>query len=268
MQPIITQSLDNNYLLPSILANNKWIDDVLNDWEMPIEERLSLLKNQRRALIQAGYPTRDTTNAIHKLSTIALPQRLILVQRPFQLFVTINCTTAYPNHIATKHLQYTLTRVNDRLYNKRWQKQNTGMEAFGVLERHSKLLGDKTSGETGVIDVLPHWHLVIKPASGYEVLDAAQVEQAFQFVLKSPSNQIESRRKDESGMLLRNVCGAVLKDPVFDPHDIDVKELLTNLDDENISRYMTKNLFRGGAPDENHRTGLHHFNRNGLIKIF
>lgn len=263
-----TDLVDTNYLLPSILANNTWLEEVLNDWETPIEERLTLLKNQRHVLIRAGYPSRDITNAIYRLSAIAVPQQLILMQRPFQLFVTINCTTAYPSHIATKHLQYTLNRVNDQIYNKRWQKENTGIEALSVLEKYTKLLGDKNTGETGVLSTLPHWHLVIKPVSEREILDTAEVEQAIRYVLGSPSNQIDTNRTDESGLLLRKDCGALLKDPVFDPYDVNVQELLTDLDDDNISRYVTKNLFRQRMHTDEDESGLYHFGRNGLVTLF
>jgi hypothetical protein len=249
------------------MSNNIWINQILDDWQTPIENRLEELKTQRKAQIRANLPTRDITAAIHKLSRICVPQQLILAQRPYQMFVTLNCSRNYPDHMIVNSLEKVLRRVNDNLRGKRWQKRGLGLHGPMVLERKSKPV-EREAKEQIVKDVLPHIHMLLKSADAGDLFDRGEVEHAFEYSSQSRVNLVETSERDEAGLLLRDQHGDILKVRMFDPWDFDVRESLTRFDDENLARYMTKNLFREKNTHEQWGVGLYHFNRDGLVKVF
>lgn len=254
--------------LHTILCNNEWLTEVLDDWETPVEERLTELRKQRKVLIRANLPTKDITIAIHHLDRLAAPLKLVLDQAPYQLFVTINCHRNYPDPIVINKLNKLLIRVNDKLNTKRWRKRNIGFDVYGVLEKQTKLLGEKTSVDRGVIDTDPHWHLMVKPAVAGELLDPVRYMQVFQEILiESDINQIDTTLCDEFGLVLRDENNEIMTDQVFDPTDIDVQKMSSDLDNRRVAGYITKNLFRGCNTHDQWGVGLYHFNRDGLVKV-
>lgn len=261
-------TLQSGVGLHPILINNLWINEVLDDWERPIEDRLEELRVQRKVLIKAGYPTKDVTLAIRHLNRLYAPQQLILNQCPYQLFLTINCCKTYPDHIVLDKLNQILIRVNDTLYRNRRNGDDAGFFGFGVMEKESKPQTLPESEHIITKVTVSHWHFVLAHTVQTEVLDANRLKLAIEKVLENSSiNQIESTLCDKYGLLLRDEYNRVLTEPVFDPNDVDVSKLATDSDNRNVARYMTKNLFRGQNTNEQCGVGLYHFNRGGLIKV-
>jgi len=249
-------------------VTNNWLAKILEDWEIPLDERIAELKTQRRALLRANLPTGDITLAIKKLSKLHDPEQLIMNHAPYQLFATINCTKPYPEKDIFDYTEHLLKRVNDKIHGKGWMRNDTGMQTYLVFENKSKLLGDQSTEDRGVLDTLPHWHMVLRPSKAGEKLNCVQICEAFEFVTSQDRFEIETTSLDKYGLLLRDKYGDLEREPVFDSSDIHVKPIYSEQDNKNTARYMTKNLWRSEVSNDQYGPGLYHFNNHGLIKLY
>jgi hypothetical protein len=260
--------LEAEQLSPILLIEqSRFISEVLADDVTPLEDRIQVLKEQRRALIRANLPTKHITIAIRKLSQIYEPQQLILSQAPYQLFITLNATTHYSDEIVTRSTNLLLLRVNDVLYGKRWQKKNLGISGFIVLEKQSKPLRIPDTDLRYAESTRPHLHMLLKPEREGELLDKTVVAEAFEYVCESPGLQVEKLERNEHGVLVWDDEHRIRTEPVFDAEDVEIKQSLSNFDDQNLARYLTKNLGRGQNTSDQYGVGLYHFNRDGLAKV-
>lgn len=247
------QCISSNFPLDTQFKINEYLVEILDEDNETLDSRIKELKELRRHLSKNKMSCSDVNSAIRKLSRKHTPDQIINKNGPYEFAVTINCCHDFSDPFVVRSFSHMVAVANRHGWKKNWHKKNLGMCGFAVLERHSKLGFDR----------LPHWHCLLKAASGMEgPLEYDRLYEALSVACYEQNTYTYSRD------CRLGVDGQRIKYPVFNAYDIELTELPDVYDDQNFADYSIKNIHRSDDVwHDQWGIGLYHFNRNGLVKI-